>query len=684
MSRIKLDLSQFQHVDSDDKSTTLKHKQGHTLTIAHKSLSKEAKAQLDALSSMGKKDKESKDVGYGKTIVKEDKEQPIGKVKVIEDDEKKPMGKTIVKEDKEQPIGKVQMLAQGDEVLPQKAINMSVNPDMVPPITQNIAPMDPASPAPVDEDTQMTRKLYNDMVKKDSWILPQNMAFGENGEAPGQFSPEMWGKAKATKAEFDATKAKEQADQVAKISEQNKARMSAGLPPLPGGETPQQPEVAPQMPTEAEIDAAAKGIAPAQLGETPKKPGMDMSDPASRVQGGLEQEMRGIYGASNAQQMKANEETAALAKDYEAKDQAKNYYMSEYQGLKKQYDQFSKDVQDGQIDPEKYWTGVKQPDGTYKGGHSKALSIIGMIIGGFSPVAGPNGGVDMLKMLMDQNLDAQTKNLASKQNLLAYNIQQFGNLKNAMDMTRVQQNEIVMNMLQQAASRSANPMAKATADQLIGKLKQQNAFTLPKIAMQQAMMKLSSNPNGNPKEIEHMLGYMDQLDPEKAKMYRERYVPGIGMSTSGPVPQEIRGKLIAHQEMDKSVKDLQKFVKENTTLIPGTPAYNIGAQKALALQSSVREGMLGTVYKEGEQPLLDKFVNSNPAGMFKMLKTIPQLSELLNHNTRSMNLLKANYGLPVTQAKEVTPEQQQQAALAWAKANPKDPRAAKILNLAGK
>ncbi len=50
----KLKSHDWYYMMSDDKSTTLKHKQGHTLTIAHKSLSKEAKAQLDALSSMGK------------------------------------------------------------------------------------------------------------------------------------------------------------------------------------------------------------------------------------------------------------------------------------------------------------------------------------------------------------------------------------------------------------------------------------------------------------------------------------------------------------------------------------------------------------------------------------------------------------------------------------------------------
>lgn len=49
MSRIKLDLSKFKHVKTDDKFTTLQHKDGHILTMAHGGLSDESKQQLDAL-----------------------------------------------------------------------------------------------------------------------------------------------------------------------------------------------------------------------------------------------------------------------------------------------------------------------------------------------------------------------------------------------------------------------------------------------------------------------------------------------------------------------------------------------------------------------------------------------------------------------------------------------------------
>jgi hypothetical protein len=49
MSQIKLDLKRFKHVKSDGKTTTLQHPDGHTITMAHASLSPEAQAQLSQL-----------------------------------------------------------------------------------------------------------------------------------------------------------------------------------------------------------------------------------------------------------------------------------------------------------------------------------------------------------------------------------------------------------------------------------------------------------------------------------------------------------------------------------------------------------------------------------------------------------------------------------------------------------
>lgn len=51
-----LDPRMFKHVKSDHKSTTLQHKQGHVVTIAHNVLSPRMQTQLKALANVGKED----------------------------------------------------------------------------------------------------------------------------------------------------------------------------------------------------------------------------------------------------------------------------------------------------------------------------------------------------------------------------------------------------------------------------------------------------------------------------------------------------------------------------------------------------------------------------------------------------------------------------------------------------
>ena len=90
-------------------------------------------------------------------------------------------------------------------------------------------------------------------------------------------------------------------------------------------------------------------------------------------------------------------------------------------------------------------------------------------------------------------------------------------------------------------------------------------------------------------------------------------------------------------------------------------------------------------------PLLDKVLEANPAGVFKELNSVPKLKEMVNLNGMSKNMILKSYGIVPWNAQQQQAEHQQsnqnpaQAAMAWAKANPKDPRAAQILQrLSGK
>ncbi len=204
------------------------------------------------------------------------------------------------------------------------------------------------------------------------------------------------------------------------------------------------------------------------------------------------------------------------------------------------------------------------------------------------------------------------------------------------------------NELLSAAGKAQTPMAKAAALQASGQLQREAAMQSQQFAMMRAMSQMGQDGSGgNEAALDHMINYARVLKPEMAKEMEQRRVPGFGVLAKVPVTPELRNKITGHIQFDKEVADLQDFVKNNTTFVPGTAAYTKGMQKALALQAAIREGKLGTVYREGEQPLLDKFVSQNPAGLSKFIKTPSQLDELRAMNQRDFGPTLQQVGLPM-------------------------------------
>lgn len=76
MKSLGLDPKHYKYLKSDDKSTTLQHKHGHTVTIAHNAVAPKMRTMLQALSKLPQQDetqvqKEESDAPYGKVIMKE-------------------------------------------------------------------------------------------------------------------------------------------------------------------------------------------------------------------------------------------------------------------------------------------------------------------------------------------------------------------------------------------------------------------------------------------------------------------------------------------------------------------------------------------------------------------------------------------------------------------------------------
>ena len=484
--------------------------------------------------------------------------------------------------------------------------------------------------------------------------------FGSKGEQPQNFDADAW---QATESQMKEKQALEQSD--ARDKQQAEAQVSqakaaAGIqsPESTMAQQAPMPAAAAQAPAAPIEPQAASANMQAQGPQGPQAaPGGGPSmDPSGLLQQGLQQGWQGANQQAQAEQGLGEAQSKVQQTAAEASARAQQAYQGNLQTLTKELNAHMADVKNNMVNPDKYWTGDPV---TGMGSHSKIMTGIGMILAGFNPAGTSNAAIEFLKHNMDKNIEAQSKNLDMRNNLVRANLEQFRNLKDATDMARLQQADVVGHYMDQAAANARGPLAKAAALQAKSQLAATYSPLLLNMNMRQTMMNLGST--GMPQDEaawQHMHNLLMLQNPEMAKDMETKHVPGMG-NAAIPVPPEARQQLIQGKQLETMVKDLHNFASTHSTMVPGTADYNTGQQKALALQSAVREGQLGTVYKAGEQPLLDKFVNSNPAGLMKSFSTMPRLEELLGSNTRRMNDLKSAYGLPQQQQQTMQSQQPQ-------------------------
>jgi hypothetical protein len=275
-------------------------------------------------------------------------------------------------------------------------------------------------------------------------------------------------------AKFQAQKAEEaKAIEANKVAEYNKLASSRGLPSMesPQGAAPiEEPKVptapapttpsAPQGPqdpygTEAYYDSYTKGIGEQKAGIAKE----------AETLGQLGQEQAKTYEA-NVEQQQQN---------------VKNF-QEHSQELWQERMHFMQDYQNQKIDPNHYLNSL--------GVGSKIASGIGLILGGMGGglTKTENPAMQFINNQIERDIDAQKANLGKTSNLLTANYQSFGNLRDATDMTRVMQSDIVKNQIAAQAEKSQDPLVKARAMKEIGALDQSSAGIMSQMAMRRTLM----------------------------------------------------------------------------------------------------------------------------------------------------------------------------------------------------
>lgn len=251
-----------------------------------------------------------------------------------------------------------------------------------------------------------------------------------------------------------------------------------------------------QVPTQRVADASPGMIqtqpeAVPNLNQIPKAPADPYGTQAySQTLGqGISDVKQGIQSGAEAEGALGKEQAGLLENQVVQQQQNLQDFQSHYNQLDSERNAFQQDIQNQHIDAQHYLSSM--------GTGQKISTAIGLILGGMGGglTGQENPALKFLQSQIDRDIESQKNELGKKENLLSANMRQFGNLKEATQMTQVMQSDIVKNQLAQAAAKSQDPIVRARAQQAIGQIDMQNAAVLSQIAMRKSLSESAQDPS---------------------------------------------------------------------------------------------------------------------------------------------------------------------------------------------
>ena len=193
--------------------------------------------------------------------------------------------------------------------------------------------------------------------------------------------------------------------------------------------------------------------------------------------GGYQKQAEAIKAEANAQEQMANQQEAVMKSKVQASMNLMDKYQDQYNQLDTERKALIDDIRNQHIDPNRYM-------GSMDTGQ-KILTGIAVALGSFG--GGPNVAAEFLQKNIDNDIAAQRAEIGKKENLLSANLRQFGNMKDAIDMTKIMMNDITKSQIEQSIAKAQAPIAKARGQQLLGQLEAQTAPMVQQMAMRQML-----------------------------------------------------------------------------------------------------------------------------------------------------------------------------------------------------
>lgn len=586
-----MDLSKFKRIQSDEHSTTIAHKDGHMIKVAHKMASPELR---DAL-------------------------------------EKMPMH-----------------LAGGGgahhaETSPEQMRAFGQKP-MEPKGTANIGRPDESGDAAAYEKVKQINQQY-----EDKWQATQKEAKEKpSGQAYGGMIKQHY--ADGGDVQPDSQDANKQPVTI-HIYNGPQPNQPVSAPPSPQ-EGP--PSSNPSAGGQAEAPAVAQQSSPMppQQGLAPSGPPVQNPNDPFGYQASLGAQMHGLQEQKQGEMQQAQAQgemgKANIAHEQQAVDQEQQALYSYNQNLNRVHDErasLQNDIANQHIDPRRYL------DNMSTGKH--IMTGIGLVLGGMGAglTHGPNLAYDFLNKQISNDIDSQKEDLGKKQNLLSHNFQEEGDLNTAMGITRIQTNDLLAAHLRQEADKSQDPMTKGRLLGIAGKFDMESGKLQQQMALTKTMMGSGSNQDNEEAGFQKKMQFLRMNGQEAlAKDMEMKHVPGVGQS-SREVPPEALKEMTSRNDLQKKLEDLQQFsAKHSGSLSPST--IKEGKAKAALLQDAYRRANAQGVFKESEKNFVEGIIGSDPTQFFNKYRAGKAYKELSRDNKGSLDSLKNSYGLPTSEGQK--------------------------------
>jgi hypothetical protein len=447
------------------------------------------------------------------------------------------------------------------------------------------------------------------------------------------------------------------------IAEQNALRAQVGLAPLPI-----PPELSPAALQPSVTPVSAQIAQDASPGMPPMAAQGPMQGPALEPKG-RERLISGMENQAAVMQAQAERDQLVLQKQEQDMRAAEANFRKQYDDLEKERVALKDKLQSSEVDPNRLM-------GNMNFGQRLATAV-GMIIGGAGAgiLHQENPVVSMMNKAINADIEAQKANLGKQENLLAMNLRQYGNLKDAEQASRLMANDMVLNKLKQSLAMAQGPQAQAQLQQEIAKLEMQQDLTKQKFLLDTSVR---TTVEQDPSSFDTVEQQMRLVDPKRADDLRARFVPGMGIASApedAKALKEMRGATEATLNGIRKLKDI--IARPGKSLSPAAMAEAEAIRGQLT--GSLRTALGLGVMNKSDFELIDRMI-PDPTAMLSLdssnLARLKAVTARMNDSLASAATARGINGY--SPIKALTPEMKQWYD--WAKRHPADPRAQQFLS----